>query len=120
MPNWELATRENWELILTQQLNVIYNEGTLPTDDKYKYTPIYNIYATPQSHTLLIGIESNSARAHWYLGARVSQYLHVSPSMTSGLTSGVQAADTKKCGLNRLTLVEFKNYNVVPYVLHQL
>lgn len=117
MPNWDLVIRENWELILSQQLNVVYNEGTLPTDKKYKYTPISPIYATPQSHTLLIGTYSNRARAHWFLGARASQYLYVSPSMTSAFISGVQASDTKKCGLNRLTLVEFKNYDVVPYTL---
>lgn len=117
MPDWDLATRENWELILGEQRTVTYNEGTSPTDLKYKYTPISPIYATPQSHTLLIGTYSSRARTHWFLGARASQYLYVSPSVTSAFISGVQASDTQKCGLNRLTLVEFKNYDVSPYVL---
>lgn len=117
MPNWELANRENWELILSQQLNVVYNQGTLPTNDEYNYTPISPIYTTPQSSTLLIGTYSGRARAHWFLGARASQYLYVSPSMNSNFISGVQASNTQKCGLNRLTLIEFKNYDVVPYTL---
>lgn len=117
MPVWDLATRENWELILSESRLVTYNNNTLPTDDRYKYTPISPIYATPSSHTLLIGTRSNSARQHWFLGARASQYLYVSPSNNFSYTSGVQALDIKKIGLNRLTLVEFKNYNVIPYVL---
>lgn len=118
MTNWDLATRENWELILSDQRTVVYKEGTQPTAIPYKYAPISPIYANPRSHVLLIGTYSKNARAHWFLGARASQYLYVSPSMNSSfLTSGVQASDTKKIGLNRFTLVEFKNYNIVPYVL---
>ena len=52
MAIWDLATRENWKLILSQGQTVVYNEGTQPTDLQYKYTPISPIYATPQSHVL--------------------------------------------------------------------
>lgn len=117
MSVWDLATRDNWELLLSDRRAVSYSSNTAPTDLRYKYTPISPIYATPQSHTLLIGTMSNSALQHWFLGAIASAYLYVSPSITSGMTSGVQAGDSKKIGLNRLTLIEFKNYDVSPYVL---
>ena len=116
MPVWDLATRENWELLLSESRTVTYTSGT-PTDDTYKYTSISPFYTTPHSHILLIGTSSNSALNHWFLGARASQYLYVSPSLSSNLISGVQTSEIKRIGLNRLTLVQFPNYKVLPYVL---
>lgn len=117
MPSWDLTTRGNWELLVSERRSVIYTNNTSPDSITYKYTPISPIYVTATTHTLLVGIVSNSARRHWFLGARVSQYLYVSPSAAQGLISGVQASDIKKAGLSRLTLIEFKDYNVVPYVV---
>lgn len=114
---WDLVTRENWELILSERRVVVYKNGTSPVNDNYKYTPISPIYASPNSHILLIGTQSNSALSHWFLGARVSQYLYVSPSTTPNLISGVQTSDIKRVGLNRLTLVKFEDYGVLPYIL---
>lgn len=117
MTLWDLATKENWELILSDRR--IANR--LPTPDpakyKYLYDPIAPIYTTPSSRVLLIGTQSNSAKSYWFLGARVSQYLYVSPSMNSNLISGVQTSDIKRVGLNRLTLVKFEDYGVYPYTL---
>lgn len=117
MPLWDLATRENWELILSDRK--IANRLPSPDLTKYKYLydPISPIYTTPNSHTLLIGTQSNSAESYWFLGARASQYLYVSPSTSSNLISGVQTSEVKRIGLNRLTLVEFPNYSILPYVL---
>ena len=117
MPVWDLAGRENWELLLIEQRNVTYKDGKSPSDSRYSYTPISPIYITPQSHLLLVGLASNSALRNWFLGARASQYLFVSPSNTGNFASGVQVEDTKRLGLNRLTLFEFKNYNFTPYIL---
>lgn len=117
MPVWDLAQLDNWELILSDRRTVKYLENKKSTDLKYKYTPIDPIYTTTSSHTLLIGAVSNSALQHWFLGARASQYLYVSPSQSGNFTSGVQVEGIKPIGLNRLTLVEFKNFNVVPYVV---
>lgn len=72
MPVWDLATRENWELLLTERRTVVYSNNTTPSDLRYKYTPISPIYVTPESHTLLVGTVSNNARQHWFLGAKVS------------------------------------------------
>lgn len=115
MPLWDLATKGNWELILSQQQSVVKKNQR--SEDEYEYTPISPIYATPEAHILLIGTHSQSAKPHWFLGARASQYLYVSPSMTTNLISGVQTSDIKRVGLNRLTLVKFEDYNIVPYVL---
>lgn len=117
MPLWDLATRENWKLLISEQRTVVYKNGTLPASNEYIYTPISPIYATPNSHILLIGTHSQKAEAHWFLGARASQYLYVSPSMNSNLISGVQTSEVKRIGLNRLTLVQFPNYGILPYIL---
>jgi hypothetical protein len=117
MPTWDLSTRGNWELIVSESKSVVYNSGDSPDAITYEYTPIDPIYASATSHTLLVGVVSNTVRQHWFLGARVSQYLFVSPSSGQGLMSGVQVSDIYKAGLNRLTLVEFKDYRVVPYVV---
>ena len=114
---WDLATKQNWELLVSESRTVVYKDGTLPSQDNYKYTPISPIYANPNSHTLLIGTYSGSAREHWFLGARASQYLYVSPSTNSNLISGVQTSEIKRIGLNRLTFVQFPNYNILPYIL---
>lgn len=115
MPLWELATKENWELILTERRTATIK--TQPTSGKYFHNPIAPIYTTPNSHVLLIGTHSKFAKSHWFLGARVSQYLYVSPSMNSNLISGVQTSDIKRVGLNRLTLIKFEDYGVYPYTL---
>lgn len=115
MSSWDLATRDNWDLILRE--NRIATQKTEATSGKYFHNPISPIYTNPSSHILLIGTKSEYAKPHWYLGATASQYLYVSPSMTSGLISGVQASDIKKIGLNKLTLVKFENYDISPYIL---
>ena len=117
MPLWDLATRENWQLILNEKRTVTYKDGTSPVNDEYKYTAISPIYASPNSRTLLVGTYSESALPYWFLGARVSQYLYASPSPTTNLMSGVQTSDIKRVGLNRLTLVKFEDYGIYPYVL---
>lgn len=114
---WDLATRENWELILSETRTVTYKDGTLPTNEKYNYTPIQPIFTNPNSHTVLVGTHSNSAPAHWFLGARVSQYLYVSPSTNTNLISGVGTSEIKRAVLGQLTLMQFPNYNVLPYTL---
>lgn len=117
MSVWDLAAQGNWEIILGERRIVQQVSGTIPKRFDSAYIPIAPFYATPYSHTLLIGTQSNNALPYWFLGARASQYLYVSPSMSNNFISGVQAADSKKCGLNRLTLVEFKNYDISPYTL---
>lgn len=117
MPLWDLATQGNWDLILAERRAAERIAVNQRRSSIYEYYPIAPFYVAPYSHTLLIGTQSSAAQSYWYLGARASQYLYVSPSMSSNFISGVQAADSKKCGLGRLTLIEFKNYDVIPYTL---
>lgn len=114
---WDLATRENWDLILSDSRSVTYTNNTTSDKLPYYYEPISPIYASPNSHILLIGTKSEKAKPHWFLGARASQFLYVSPSTTSYFISGVQAQESKKIGLNRLTLVKFEDYGISPYTL---
>lgn len=114
---WNVANQSNWRLVLQERRTVIYKNGTSPANDEYKYTPIPLIYATLNSNVLLIGVQSNSAKKHWYLGARLSQYLYVSPSTSPNFIRGVETSDQKRIRLNNLTLVNFKDYGIYPYVL---
>lgn len=113
----EIDNKTKWRNILTETRTVIYKDNTKPGDDKYFYTPISPLYVTTEAYLLLVGVHSNNAKRHWFLGARVSQYLYTSPSSSDKLIQGVQASDIKKAGLERLTLIEFPNHNVKPYVL---
>ena len=117
MTSLDLTTRENWELILTQKSVVTRHSDKLRKDSLYEYDPIQPIYANPRSPLLLIGTKSDNALPHWFLGATASQFLYVSPSTTSYIISGVQAQESKKIGLNRLTLVKFEDYGISPYTL---
>ncbi len=117
MPVWDLATRENWELLLQDRRIAQRVSDPNLAPYLYKYKPINPIYATPNSTTLLIGAYSDSARPTWFLGATASQYLYVSPSFDSQLIGGVQSSDSKKIGLRRLTLVKFDDYDISPYTL---
>lgn len=113
----DLVNRENWRLVLSERRTVTYKNGTSPANDKYQYTPIDLIFVSLNSNVLLVGSQSNSAKKHWYLGARISQYLYVSPSAGSNFIQGVEAQEQKRIRLGNLTLVNFKDYGVYPYVL---
>ncbi len=117
MSVWDLSTRENWELILSERRVAQRIPNSSSAQYEYKYIPISPIYTNPNSHTLLVGTYSETALPYWFLGARASQYLYVSPSDDYRFISGVQASDIKRVGLNRLTLIKFEDYGVLPYVL---
>ncbi|MBE9193254.1 hypothetical protein IQ230_23490 [Gloeocapsopsis crepidinum LEGE 06123] len=116
MTRWDLATLDNWQLILSET-RIAQRKQPIRSDSLYEYEPISPIYTNPHSHVLLIGTYSETAKPYWFLGARASQYLYVSPSMNDRFISGVQTSDIKRIGLNRLTLVKFENYGVSPYAL---
>jgi hypothetical protein len=117
MPVWDLATRANWELVLTDRRITTPISGSETVYGGYSFEAIPPIYAVCDTDTVLVGTFSQTAKPYWFLGGIVSQYLFVSPSMSTNFISGVQAGESKKAGLNRLTLLEFNNYNVHPYTL---
>lgn len=117
MTDLQLSDGRNWNLILSQSRAVTYYPDRVLSGSLYEYDPIQPIYVSPQSHLLLVGTRSESALPYWFLGARASQFLYVSPLGTSYDVSGIQAEESKKVGLNQITLIKFQDYGVSPYVL---
>ncbi|MGL4620701.1 hypothetical protein [Chroococcidiopsis sp.] len=115
MPFLELTPSTNWQRVGASRYlaEIISN-----TPQEIEYKPIPPIYFTVESNFLLIGVQSDSAKPYWYLGANVSQYLYIAPDLgDANFPGGVQSSDQKKLGLNRLTLVNFQDYNISPYIL---
>ena len=106
------VNKDDWQSILTFEEEVIsvQNMGI-------SYIPITPKYVQVYKHLIMIGAYSNTAKPWWFLGATVSQYLFISPSATIELPIGVQVAGKQAAGLNRLTLMQFQNFNVTPFVL---
>ena len=117
MPVWDLSTRENWELVLADTRITTPIPGSEIAYGGYSFRPIPPMFAVCDTDTVLVGAFSRTAKPYWFLGARVLQYLYVSPSMSENFISGVQAGNTQRAGLNRLTLFKFENYHVHPYTL---
>lgn len=114
---WDLATLGNWGLILQDKRIAIPVVNPDLPPNKRQFEAIPPLYANPISNTLLIGTFSETAKPYWFLGATATQYLYVSPSSYGNFVGGVQTSVGTKIGLNKLTLLEFKEYNVHPYVL---
>lgn len=115
MAIWDLSTKQNWRLLLSDSRVAEYNKEA--TYSRYFHNPINPFITSPNSPILLIGTYSPTAKKHWFLGARASQYLYVSPSSTKELILGVCSGEKKRVGLRELTLVRFPNYNIFPYIL---
>ena len=115
MPFLDVTPSNKWQRV---DANRYLAEIISNTPEKIEYKPIPPIYYTVNSNLLLIGVQSDSAKPYWYLGANVSQYLYIAPDVGNvNFPGGVQASDQKKLGLNRLTLVNFQDFNVIPYIL---
>lgn len=117
MTDLQLTDNSNWELLLSQKKVATRYTDKLVPYSHYEYEAIPPFYANPHSHLLLIGTRSDTAKPYWFLGATASQYLYLSPGLSSNFTSGVQAGNSINVGLNRMTVVEFKDYDIFNYVL---
>lgn len=117
MPMWDLATRDNWELVLSDSRVVTPIPNSQTDYGGYSFTPIPPVYAVCNTNTVLVGTFSQTAKPYWFLGGRVSQFLSVSPSLSSNFISGVQAGASRNVGLNRLNLLKFDDYDIYPYTL---
>lgn len=106
-----LTNAQNWNLVLSvdEEIEYVNDSGTdyIPITPKYLYT---------EAHTFLVGARSNKAKPWWFLAATLTQWLDGSPSNNPDFAQKVQVQELKRVGLNRLTLVEFKNY-ASPYTL---
>lgn len=111
-----LSSLSNWRLIVQEERRVRFTEGSA-TSQESKYRPINPIFSLAQSNIVLAGVSSDTALPHWYLGARVSQYNYISPSRSGRFIAGVQTSEQKRIRLNQLTLINFEDYKIYPYVL---
>lgn len=111
-----LSLTSNWRLIAQEERRVKFVEGNVNSQTS-RYSPINPIFTLAESNIVLVGVFSETALAHWYLGARVSQYNYISPSRTGRFISGVQTSEQKRARLNQLTLINFEDYKIYPYVL---
>jgi len=109
---WEFGNRLNWDLALRNT----YYAKTSQADPK-AFVPIPSITINVNSYIVLIGARNAQAKSNWYLAGYASPRLLFSPSSTSEFLSIVQSNSPVKIGLDRLTLVTFSNYNLLPYIL---
>lgn len=109
---WELGNRSNWNLVLR---NTYY--GNVSQTDPKKFVPIPSIAVSVNSQILLLGVRNSQAPSHWFLAGYASPRLLFTPSFDSEFLSLVQSSPSVKVGLNRLTLLSFPDYNLLPYIL---
>lgn len=109
---WDLGNKSNWDLALR---NTYY--ASVSSSDPKVFVPIPPVTTSVNSYTLLIGVENSSAPSHWYLAGYACPRLLFTPSFDSDFLSLVQSNTGVRLGLNRLNLVSFSNYNILPYIL---
>lgn len=109
---WDFSNSLNWDLV---QRNNYFAQSI--TSDGSQFSPIPSITVLVDSYILLIGCSNPQAKPSWYLAGYASNRLLFSPSSTSEFTAAVQSYPRVKLGLNRLTLVRFTNFNLLPCLL---
>lgn len=109
---WEFGNNLNWDLVLRRT----YYAKPI-TEDFKSFVPISTITATVDSHILLIGAKNPQAKPNWFLAGYAGSRLLFSPSSTSEFTAAVQSYPRVRLGLDRLTLVKFTNFDLLPYLL---
>lgn len=109
---WGIGNKLSWDLVLRKS----YYARSL-SDNPNKFSPIPTITFAVDSHILLIGARNSQAKSNWFLAGHVSNRLLFSPSSTSDFIAAVQSGSAIKIGLNRLTLVKFTDFNLLPYLL---
>ena len=109
---WELGNQSNWDLVLK---NTYY--ANVSQSDPKIFVPIPSIGVSVNSQILLIGARNTQAKSNWFLAGYASPRLLFVPSFNSEFLSIVQSSPGIKIGLNRLTLLTFPDYNLLPYIL---
>lgn len=101
----------NWDLVRRQDYAA--KPSIANPDELLPIPPISFVLSAPY---LLIGINSVTAKPHWFLGCRASLRLLISPSSLSEFAGGVEVL-RKNCGLKNLTLIEASEVKPKPYLL---
>lgn len=102
----------NWDLVLRQT----YFAQTTPNEPR-GFFPIPPISISVDRYTLTIGAKSTKAKSNWRLGAFVAPRLLFLPSSTSDFVAAVQSERAQPVFLNRLTLIQFTDFGITPYLL---
>ena len=103
----------NWDLVVRRD----YVAQNVPNDPR-TYIPIPpQTFLINTSYTVIVGCRSNSARAGWYTGCFASVLLPMSPSSTSQFLSIVDSGNSKRCKLDNLQLLQFRDVGILPYIL---
>jgi hypothetical protein len=110
---WNLDNSANWTLALSQ---TYYAQPITP--DFENYIPIPTISLSVNSYVLLIGCRNPQAKPNWYRAGYASSRLLFTPNNTSSFaTATVQSYSGRRLNLNRLNLIKFKDFDLLPYIL---
>lgn len=109
---FELNNSLNWDLVV----RATYVAPTNPAYPK-GFMPIPTKVVVVDKYTLAIGAKSTKAKPTWSLGAYISPRLLFSPSSTSEFPAAVKSEQRQVIELNKLTLIQFTNFGVTPYLL---
>ena len=107
-----LTNNSNWEKVFTADQSVVY-DGNPYTG----YKPIPSMFAVVDKHTLLIGASSATALPHWYLAARVTQYIYTFATETPTIAAGIKTSSTHRIKLGNMSLVQLQNFNFTPFLI---
>lgn len=110
---WEFGNSLNWDRVLT---NTYTARPASPTDPDL-FISIPRLTVLVDSTVLLVGMRNRFAKPRWYLAGGVSPRLLFSPSSRTEFTSTVVSQGRVRIGLDRLTLLRFRDFNVSPYLL---
>jgi hypothetical protein len=109
---WDLTNNLNWDLVLRNIYQATPNPNT-----RSGFHPIPPVTVTVDSQVLLIGARNGFAKPHWFLAGMAYSRLFFSPSSTSEFLGIVQSQSGIQLGLDRFTLVHFKDFHISPYLL---
>lgn len=104
----DLQNVSQWQLILRNSYQVEYQSSS-------KYTAIPDFFIEFNQPTVVAGATSRSAKAHWFLGANITQYLDISPTNSNRLRNFVKVGERQKIPLDQMAKLEFQDYGIYPY-----
>lgn len=104
----DLQNVNQWRLILRSSYQVQHQSPT-------KYTAIPDFFVEFSKPVVVAGGVSETAKAHWFLGAYITQYLDISPSESNRLRNFVKVGERQKIPLDQMAKLEFQDYGIYPY-----
>ena len=111
MTAWEFGNNLNWNLVARDTyFATIIPPGT-------SFIPIPAKQFVVNSRVVLIGCRNTQAKVSWYSAGYASQRLFFSPSSTSAYIAFVQSQKQYRLGLERLNLLIFDDFDLIPYSL---